>query len=201
MKLDWSRIEAALFRLVVAEIKRVAKKYKGEPFYGFAFDCNSDYAEVLLSLNTESGLQERALRAAAPNDPQKKVWADIDKKLGLEIKRETRSPVYYEQKMRWWTGEWKYMCFQSRAFEKAWAPYKDAIEAASDEDSEESMDIDQIRKDFMAMACRVMVRLENTKILDMLPRTSDFRTWVSDHDELPGESSRRLARIRKSTPT
>ena len=199
MKLSWPKTEAALFRLVVAEIEKLAKTYKGEPFYGFAFDCNSDYAEVLSSLNTESGLKESAAQAADPDDPQKKVWADIDKKLGLETKRETRPPAYFEKERRWSIGDWKFMCFQSDAFEDAWAPYKDVIEEAQFDSDDDETDPEEIKKKFMEMACRVMVKLEKTKALDGLPRTSNFGTWVSDHDELDSESIARLAAIRKST--
>ena len=47
-------------RLTIAEINHFASQYVGEPFNAFAFDCNSDYADVLLSLNTHSHLKKFA---------------------------------------------------------------------------------------------------------------------------------------------
>ena len=51
---------------------------------------------------------------------------------------------------------------------------------------------------FMEMACRAMVRLERSGAFNVLPRTDDFATCVSDHDEGLSDSLQRLAKVRES---
>jgi len=49
----------------------------------------------------------------------------------------------------------------------------------------------------MAMACRLLIQIEESDVLDLLARTSDFATMCADHDETPDDSRRRLDSIRE----
>jgi hypothetical protein len=52
---------------------------------------------------------------------------------------------------------------------------------------------------FMQTACRGMVALESSGVLEALNRTDDFMTFVADHDEPDEESWRRLESTRRRT--
>jgi hypothetical protein len=57
MTIAWADIENRLYELCASEIRRFAKANSDETFYAFALDCNSEYGDVLLCLNTPDELR------------------------------------------------------------------------------------------------------------------------------------------------
>ena len=55
---NWAEYEAILYQVLHEAISRVSDKYPNIQFYGLCIDCNAEYGQVLLHLNTESDIKE-----------------------------------------------------------------------------------------------------------------------------------------------
>jgi hypothetical protein len=190
-KIAWDSLERTLLRLSTAELRRFAKKHPKEAFYGFAFDCNSEYGEVGLCANTNELL--KAQRAAS--DPNAAFWASLDKKLGLG----GGSPPTKQRKSRWDLGGWDYQGFNTTAFNRVWRQFQSAVTKqceGEEEDAHTFMTPTQAR--FMEAACRVLVRLKRGGAFDILQRTRNFATLAIDHEESESMARTRLQRIQRS---
>jgi hypothetical protein len=171
---DWRRVEGTLRRACEEAVAAFAAEHARESFYGFALDCNADYGEVFLCLNTEADLAAWAARIYPAYSPR-----EIDSVL------------------RWNAGDWKYHGFNTNPpcaekWEKAWSETQDSIHDAFLDDE----DGDEIAERFMVSACRVMVALEKDGVLDAFRRGRGFKTLVRDHDEPIADSWARLLRVR-----
>ena len=116
--IDWDSLERTLLRLAEVDVREFARKHPHETFYGFAFDCNSEYGEVGLCVNTTGLLK---VQRAAPN-PNAAFFASLDKKLGFNVSSAAKS-----RKSRWELGDWGYQGFNSKAFDKQWRRYQTAV--------------------------------------------------------------------------
>ncbi len=54
---NWKEYEELLYEGLHEAIKRVTQTYPDIEFYGMCIDCNAEYGEVLLHLNTEDGIE------------------------------------------------------------------------------------------------------------------------------------------------
>ncbi|MBT4867623.1 MAG: DUF4303 domain-containing protein [Planctomycetaceae bacterium] len=181
MDIDWNQFETLLAELTTREVEAFAASHATEPFYGFMFDCNSDYGQILLCLNTEAELQADAESAKEGNP-------DFDAEETLEGWCNSR---------RWNAGDWKYQGFNSTEFDDAWEPFETVVsDMCMDEEEDEDTFMTPTQDKFMKSVCRVLIRLDNTGIFDRLSKTVDFKTFVADHDELDSESWERLASVR-----
>ena len=173
---DWKRLEETLRRASAEAIGTFASAHGGESFYGFALDCNPDYGEVLLCLNTEAGLA----RTAAGH------YADW-------------SPREVEGRLRWSLGDWRYHAFNTEppcaeAWERAWSATVERIQEAFAE--AEDAEADDMEERFLVSACRVLLALEKDGAFDALGRDPGFKTLVAGHDEVIEDSWARLLRVR-----
>jgi len=113
MEIDWPTLEDRLFDLAAQDIKRFASKHRDETFYGFAFDCNSEYGNVLLCLNTPDSLRQTAIEYAT-NPPNQEAYDAIERNMEAILGRKTSSqdkpttPEDKEKELRWSLGDWKY---------------------------------------------------------------------------------------------
>jgi hypothetical protein len=188
-KIAWDSLEQTLLRLTKADLRQFAKTHRREVFYGFAFDCNSEYGEVGLCANTNELL--KAQREAP--DPNAAVWAAIDKKLGLG----GGSPAKPARMSRWALGDWNYQGFNSKEFDRSWRRFDSiVIKRCMDEKEDERTFMTPTQTRFMEAVCRVLVRLERDGAFDVLQRTANFSTLAMDHDEPESTARARLRRIR-----
>ena len=89
------KIKKQIIDFAVQEVENFLKENPDLEFYAFAFDCNAEYAEVNLCLNTESNFQETL------EDYQNGEYAKYYKS-EQEIKD-----------LKFNTGDWKYQCFDT----------------------------------------------------------------------------------------
>lgn len=177
---DWQRVEEILVLLVTEYVRDFATHHSEERFYGLAFDCNADYCEVFICLNTEEDLSRQATAC-------KKRSPDL---------YGTMTDQQLEDHLRWALGDWKYQAWTTDGFNDAWEPIETALMSAMQD--EEDVDVEeQFADSFMQMACRAMVRLESSGSFDALQCTKDFATFVADHDELDEDSWKRLEAVRR----
>jgi hypothetical protein len=172
--MSWKKAETVLYEVTASMIRRFAADHPSERFYGFIFDVNAVYGEVLLCLNTEAALSAWA----AQQYPQ-------------------YSPAEIDAQLRWNAGDWEYQGFNSdppyaAEWEDAWADIQDSIHDACLED-----DSEDVAEEFLKSVCRVLIRLESNSDFSDLNREPHFEALVSDHDEDLEESRERLARARE----
>ena len=171
--MNWAELETTLYASTAALLRRFARDHTRERFYGFIFDVNADYGEVLLCLNTESGLSDWAAKQY-PHYSQ----AEVD------------------QKLRWNAGDWQYQGFNLESpyateWEGAWSKIQDAIQDACLDDEE-----GEVSELFLQAVCRVVFRLEASADFSVLNRETYFATLVSDHDEDLQDSRARMELVR-----
>ena len=189
-KINWGSLERTLLQLTEADLRRFAKRHAHETFYGFAFDCNSEYGEVGLCLNTKELL--KAQREAP--DPNAAFFASLDRKLGLD----SDSGAMATRVSRWDLGDWGYQACNSRTFDRGLRRFQAIVTERcmlEDEDQRTFMKPTQTR--FMKAACRVLLRLERRGAFDVLRRTGNFSTLARDHDEAESIARWRLRRQRR----
>ncbi len=208
MKIDWNELENCLFNITVDAINQFASSHQDETFYGFAFDCNSEYGNVLLCFNTPESLRQRSIEYA-DNSTQPswfdQVNRDIEEKLGKKIfdEPEQTTPEEEAKELRWSLGDWKYQDFSwdSEILESGWDSFEQAVldqcseEQENDEEDEETF-MTPVQEKFMLSMCRVLIRLEGSKVFNTLKLTADFKVYVADHDEWEKESWSRLESVR-----
>jgi hypothetical protein len=189
MPLNQKKLRATLARIALVQVTAFAERHKGEQFYGFAFDCNADYCQVLLCLNTEQDLQDRAkkLKEAPPKSFLPKFDKMLEEKYGVKPKPlydDKTMPEIVEQ-LRWETGDWKYQGFYNCDDNPEWAAL--ATDIAEEEDSDSNREI------FLEAVCHVLPDFQAA--FDRLNCTSNFRGLVIDHDESVETAWRRLEKV------
>jgi len=194
--IDWSVVENTLFEIAAADISAFAETHRDETFYGFAFDCNADYGQAMLCLNTPE-FHELAIDGRHLSEEIKAGYEKLRQKFGLRPDATPRDER--ARKMRWALGDWKYQDFTSPRFQELWEPFEDQICDAiadydpGDDESDENRDLQEA---FLRTVCRVVIRLEQTGAFDRLARTNDFKCCVLDHDEFEDEGWARLDSVR-----
>jgi hypothetical protein len=54
---NWTEYEATLYKGLHEAVNRIIEKYPNIQFYGMCIDCNAEYGQVLLHLNTETDIR------------------------------------------------------------------------------------------------------------------------------------------------
>lgn len=191
---NWPTLEKTLFRLAADDIQTFAEGHSDETFYGFAFDCNSEYGQVLFCFNTPDEFQQRA-KYYATKPRHLGLARSLDEQFGTNYEQQVsqkprKTPEEYEDKLRWKLGDWKYQGFNSPRFESEWESFEDMV-------TEACLFRNAAKQNFMAAVCRVVIRLESDGVFHSLNRTDDFKVYAADHDEVAADSWERLLRQRE----
>lgn len=219
--IDWEALEAEMFRLARQDIALFAERFPDETYYGFWLDCNADYGEVLLCLNSVEALEHSAHNLSDAELQNRKAFREMDirmyermcEKLGEEYRRTTPNPADTEpeyddnpdkrrEELQWSPGDWRYQGFNSSAWDEGfWDQVTSlVIDKVMEDEPEADEDDDDWRSPtaerFMQTACRVLVALEQANAFDCLKRTPDFKTRCSDHDESLDDTDQRLKAVR-----
>jgi hypothetical protein len=180
-QIAWHELEACLLEIAATEIRSFAAGHGQETFYGFAFDCNSDFGNVLLCLNTEASLMSQAI-SYKQNHPELYGENSIE-----EI----------ADSLRWNMGDWAYQGFESRDYASRWEKYSDAVSAnCIDEEKDPKTFLGPVQRKFLETVCRVAIRLADSHAFATLRRTDDFKMFVADGEESESKAWDRLNRVR-----
>lgn len=180
---DLSKIEDVLVALATKSIDAFAISHANESFYAFGIDCNAEYGNVLLCLNTEEDFALTSAQYVAEWNYGPDDLADLKRNF----------------------GDWKYQGFNLKQPEwtAEWTPYEEQIEQyvfaeANDDEGEDEADerSEEFVEDLMRCCCRVLVRLERDGVLGRLNRDQGFFTHVMDHDEDEDGATERLTNAR-----
>jgi hypothetical protein len=186
MNIDWNQMEEVLYELSAHDIRAFAKAHSNETFCSFFLDCNADYGEVLVCLNTEEARAKSA-------DYYHQKYPESYKSVESAIEMLRLSP-----------GDWEYQGFNFERWDEKWDSFRDAVEEAildeeeraEEEDGDDFVAPSAIR--FLEIACRVAIRLDQDGVLECLNRTTDFSVMCADHDESNEESLSRFAHAKQA---
>jgi hypothetical protein len=151
--------------------KFMAKKCSGDPFYGFCLYVPTYYTDCGICYNTNS-LYQKTLKEYQAGKFGKDYRKDRFRRWGL----------------RWNTGDWSYSTEGDspkglRRLIKKMEKWEENARSQMDNEKISSDDWRQYGAALMTSTCRVMKRLHHDGLVDLLPRTKDFRALIEDHDE------------------
>jgi len=130
-------------------------------FYAFAFDCNAEYAEVNLCLNTESEFQ-RTLAHYQNGDYSQYYQSDEDVK-----------------DLKFNTGDWEYQCFESTNV----LSDNELTEIFQSLPEDDYKSWKKFVQELMELFCETLIEFRKTEIYRKIPKTNDFISFCIDHDE------------------
>ena len=169
-------LETVLLDLAESSIRAFAAEHNRESFYAFGIDCNAEYGDVLLCLNTEADFLRASQEYIAKYDYGPDDLAGLRRNF----------------------GDWQYQGFnvEQSNWDAVWGPHQKAVDdyVFSDDTTDEEHEI--FIEGFLRMVCRVLVQIERSGVLDSIQRDGGFFTHVMDHDEGEDEAIARLEDVR-----
>jgi hypothetical protein len=183
MNVDWSIVEERLYHLSVAALRQFAAAHPAEAVYGFAFDCQAEWGEVALCLNTETALAS---------------W--------IASSGRCFSQQEAEEQLRWRLDLWNYHRLNLQSWEEedrwdeAWWPIQDRVQEqvlTEEEHPEGPLAPSQTAARFLKALGRVLLRLEADHAFDALRRTDGFRVFLRNDSEAVSQSWQRLSELRQ----
>lgn len=176
---DYRADEETLFQATLLALKEFAETHPHEMFCSFAFDCNSDYGEVLLCLDTvEQSRQAARQSEGRAFERRQKYGSDYD--VLPQLLTMARGTVCNNDVLPFGdnTGDFAYQGFAEVTFE-AWADFTLDDEYPALPDGEEG---DYLQCKAAILLGRVIDRLVAANAFDGLQRTMPFLVGVGFHD-------------------
>ena len=157
------QLKQAVVDFAVRGVEQFLQEHPGLEFYAFAFDCNAEYGEVNLCLNTEADFEEtlRKLQASAKSES----YSTGDYQSAGEIRG-----------VRYNTGNWEYQCF-------------DTMYAFPDQQGELSR---KMAKRMLTLFQEALRDFTRTEAYQKIPKTPGFLVYCIDHDEDVDDALRRV---------
>ena len=150
---DYERRMNELLGQIVEDTQKFLEENPTLKFYSVGFDCNSEYAEILLCFNTEESFQKTL------NHYQEKYGKSYDTdELICEL--------------RFNTGDWEYQgiaVYTVFSEEELTEMYHD--------------DYEKISSDMMNFNYELLRRFCQTQCYNSIPKTDNFKPICADHDE------------------
>ena len=178
-QLDIGRIKKELLSFAKNSVIEFLKEHSDLVFYAFAFDCNSEYAEVNLCLNTQDSFEES-------------LYSHQTGKYGKYY--QTEEEIY---KLKYNTGDWEFQCFETTGVLSSDEMIE--IPVTLDDGSEISLyELPEglTTEALMNLFCEVLMDFTVTDEFKSIPKTDGFKILCVDHDESLEESEARLNRVR-----
>ena len=149
----------------------MAKNHGEEPFYGFAIYVPTDYTDCGVYYNTDSLYQKT-----------------LQKYQGGKFGEKYRNDIRSQWELRWGVGDWTYFSDFDRpdglrVLMKDMEKWGDNARTELDKEGLTQEDWYEYELAVMTSACRVLKKLYDDGVVDLLPRTHDFHSIISDHDE------------------
>ncbi len=165
---NWSEYGELLYKGLHEATIRVGKLYPEIEFYGLCIDCNAEYGDVLLHLNTEKDIVE--------NNKDDK-W-DVGDWEYFDLIDELEKDDNFFSKL--WEDKKAYCIDKMSPIEDEWDSGENPVE------------------DFMVMISQVANKLKTSDAIAKLNKSSDFRIVAADHDEDIEEGVDRMERLQNA---
>jgi len=170
-QLDVEKIKNELLSFTQKSVTEFLEENPTLIFYAFAFDCNADYAEINLCLNTESSF-EKILQSYQTGEFAEHYQSEEE---------------LYE--LKYSTGDWEYQCF-------ATTYVLTDEEAAAIYDFE--TEYENQANDLMNLFGETLLDFILTDEFNSIPKTDDFKILCLNHDESIESAELRLNQIKDS---
>lgn len=142
---------------ISADMETFLNGHPHSEFYALAFDCNSEYAEFLVGMNTQEDFL-KTLQEYQENNEKYRTDAESVKKL------------------RYNPGDWTYADISEIELFTEEA----LIEKYQD-------DIERQCADMLRLCEEILSAFRKTEIFKRIPKTQDFVSFCIDHDEDPAD--------------
>ncbi|MGB4812623.1 MAG: DUF4303 domain-containing protein [Methylophilaceae bacterium] len=129
-------------------------------YYGFAYDCNAEYAEVNLCFNTENYFEKTL------TEYQSK-YPDSYKSEG-EIKSLKFNP-----------GDWEYQCFDTFYV----LTDEELTKIFGEMPEDDYLSWNEFVEKLFKIFCECLIDFTNTESFKKIPKTKGFHIFCIDHDE------------------
>ncbi|HBE6260432.1 TPA: DUF4303 domain-containing protein [Escherichia coli] len=153
MKIEKGAIISQITAFTEQEISKFLQEHPGLTFYAFALDCNVEYGEVNLCLNTEAGF-EKSLSYYKDSDPE----------------HYSSSEAIFDLKYN--TGDWDYQCFATTYL------FSDDEQMQITEE-----DRDAWLVSLLQICNESLDKITKTPAFKQISKTKDFISFCIDHDE------------------
>ena len=159
-ELDQPQLKKTIVEFTIRGVQQFLQEHPGLVFYALAFDCNAEYAEINLCLNTES---------------------DFSKSLNHY---QTEYPESYQndeniRDLRFNTGDWEYQCFDT-IYVLTDEQLSEIFQAIPEDDYQTWQ---KFVGGLLVLFTEALQDFTKTEIYKSIPKTDNFTTFCIDHDE------------------
>lgn len=167
------KVKHQIIDFAIQGVEKFLKAYPNLEFYAFAFDCNAEYAEVNLCLNTETDFQE-TLKSYQTGEYLNAYQSEED-----------------INELKFNTGDWEYQCFDTLYV---------FTDEELDEIFQELPDDDykswkEFVNNLLELFTGSLVEFTKTETYRQIPKSKGFIAFCIDHDEDFEEAMKRLEKF------
>jgi len=168
------KVKKQIIDFAVQGVENFLKENLDLEFYAFAFDCNAEYAEVNLCLNTESDFQETL------KDYQNGKYSKYYKS-EQEIKD-----------LKFNTGDWEYQCFDTLYI----FTDKELTEIFNELPDDDYKSWKEFVNNLLELCTESLVEFTKTETYKRIPKSKDFVAFCIDHNEDFEQAMKRLEKYK-----
>lgn len=161
MYFDRDKIKQQLLEFTIQAVEKFLKEHPELEFYAFAYDCNAEYAEVNLCLNTQDQFKKTL------HQYQSNEFSDH------------YQTIEQINTLKFNTGDWKYQCFDTIYILDD--PQLNDIYGELPEDDGQSWH--EFVESLMLLFSESLLEFTQTDTYKAIPKTQDFIAYAIDHDE------------------
>jgi hypothetical protein len=159
-ELEYPSLKKTIIEFAVRGVQNFLQEHPSLLFYAVAFDCNAEYAEINLCLNTEENFA-KVLNDYQTNYPQK-----------YQNEEDIRG-------LRYNTGDWAYQCFDT-IYVLTDEQLNSIFQAMPDDDYQTWQ---TFVGDLLILFTEALRDFTQTEAYKSIPKTKDFIAFCIDHDE------------------
>lgn len=173
--MDKLKLKTQLLDFAINAVETFLKEHPDLEFYAFAFDCNSEYAEVNLCFNTEDDFK------LTLNNYQSGKYA-----------KEYQSQEAINE-LKFNTGDWEYQCFDGINLLT-----EQELEMILGENSEwdDYKSWKKFLKSLNELFSETLIDFSKTETFQKIPKTAGFLAFSIDHDEDFEDAIKRLEKLK-----
>jgi hypothetical protein len=174
--IDYEKVKQAILNFATQGIEQFLQKHPGCEFYAFAFDCNAEYAEINLCLNTEVNFEKTLEKYKAEYPESYRSAEDV-------------------RALKYNTGDWEYQCFDTMYV------FNDeelnAIFQAMPEDDYQTWQ--NFVEHLLVIFTEALKIFTQSVAYQKITKTSDFIAFCVDHDEDFDTALNRMSKLGNET--
>lgn len=176
MLFNREKIKQQLLEFTIEGVEHFLKEHPELEFYAFAYDCNAEYAEVSLCLNTIEDFEE-TLQRYQQGDTE--YYQTIEQINALKFN----------------TGDWKYQCFDTIYI----LDDQQLNDIYNQLPNDNGQSWHAFIESLMQLFSECILEFSQTATYKAIPKTPDFLVYTMDHDENFTDVISRMLSLTNST--